>query len=1032
MLWVSTVSCYGKGKEILSPIISTVAGGKLAYDTDESGDRVPDFSRCGYFSGDMPLPTVPVRVVVTAVKGDSTIRIQKAIDHVSKMAMDTNGFRGAVLLKTGRHDVSGGLVIRNSGVVLMGENGTVLMATGKDRRTLIRIFGKNDLETKTASNLEIQDARVPVGAVQFHVGNDSHIGAGSSIRIVRPSTKEWIDKLGMGEFGGGIADWRLVWKPASRDIIWERTVTSFSNGLVTIDAPITTAIDQTYGKGYVETFSWPGRIQNVGIQNLHLDTETSLENAKDEEHSWMAVSMENIQNAWVRNVTVTHFAGSAVAIYENCRAVTVQDCISSDPVSEDAGYRRNTYFTMGQQCLFLRCISENGRHDFGVGHCAAGPNVFVQCESSFSHGDSGAIESWASGTLFDNVRIDGAGLSLGNRGADGQGAGWAAANSMLWQCSASMIRCENPPTAKNWAFGCWGEFVGDGIWRKSNESVRPISLFAAQISDRLGQQAAPKILTRGSAESDPKPDQMPQILADSSHAAPSLKDFIILLKGQNEYRPDLASASDVDALPDAETKIRPVPRKITLTNGWLVCDGKLLVGQSMSLRWWQGNIRPSEATKFGERLTRYVPGRIGEGFTDELDSIADKMFMNGQVMLDHHYGLWYDRRREDHERIRRIDGAVWPPFYEQPFARSGQGVAWDGLSRYDLTKYNPWYWGRLKEFADICGERGFILMNENYFQHNVLEAGAHWVDSPWRTANNINATGFPEPPPFVGDKRIFMAPIFYDLDSNVRKNLHRAYIRQNLENFRNQPNVIQFTSGEYSGPLEFMQFWLDTANEWKHETGVNELVALSAPKDVQDSILADPKRSDEVDVICFRYWWITDKGLYSPKGGKNLAPRQSLRQWKGGMPNDKNLAAMAAEYRAKFPAKAIIAQSEDNDLHQAGWQYLCAGGSIPNIPITTDHALLEVIPRMAPVSIISKNNGYALSEKGKNYLIYVDKSEEATIDLTGESGGFILQTVDNSTGLVHEAKNRFVSAGKIIKAKEIFGAGGVFWLSRAE
>jgi hypothetical protein len=61
-----------------------------------------------------------------------------------------------------------------------------------------------------------------------------------------------------------------------------------------------------------------------------------------------------------------------------------------------------------------------------------------------------------------------------------------------------------------------------------------------------------------------------------------------------------------------------------------------------------------------------------------------------------------------------------------------------------------------------------------YFQHNILEAGAHWVDCPWRPANNLNATDFPEPPPFrdsdgrepptyEAGKRIFMAEQFYDV-----------------------------------------------------------------------------------------------------------------------------------------------------------------------------------------------------------------------------------------------------------------------------
>ncbi len=112
------------------------------------------------------------------------------------------------------------------------------------------------------------------------------------------------------------------------------------------------------------------------------------------------------------------------------------------------------------------------------------------------------------------------------------------------------------------------------------------------------------------------------------------------------------------------------------------------------------------------------------------------------LVFDQNYGLWYDRRRDDHERVRRRDGDVWGPFYEQPFGRSGQGTAWEGLSKYDLNRPNAWYWSRLKEFAEKGNKDGLLLFHENYFQHNILEAGAHWVDCPWRSTNNINQTGF--------------------------------------------------------------------------------------------------------------------------------------------------------------------------------------------------------------------------------------------------------------------------------------------------
>src|SRR5881628_473503 len=124
------------------PIIS-LKDGHLVYDQDQRGNRVPDFSHCGYAGGDRPIPDAPVRVVVSPEKGDSTARIQKAIDYVASLPPDASGLRGAVLLLKGRHEVLGSLLLNASGVVLrgqgMGEGGTALVAEGEDRRTLIRI-----------------------------------------------------------------------------------------------------------------------------------------------------------------------------------------------------------------------------------------------------------------------------------------------------------------------------------------------------------------------------------------------------------------------------------------------------------------------------------------------------------------------------------------------------------------------------------------------------------------------------------------------------------------------------------------------------------------------------------------------------------------------------------------------------------------------------------------------------------------------------------------------------------------------------
>ena len=1014
----------------LSPIVSMGAGGALVYDFDEHSNRVPDFSTCGYAGGDRSIPLAPVVVVVAPVAGDETARIQTALDYAGSLPLDTNGLRGAVLLLKGRHEVFGGLLITNRGVVLRGQgagaDGTVLIAAGNDRRTLIHIdAGAAEAASPISIGAHpIEDDYVPVGATRFHLKDGGGLKVGDAIRITRPSTKEWIDALGMTEFGGGIGDWRLVWKAGTRNLVWNRIVTSVTGDEVTIDAPITTAIEKSLGGGTAEIdTSTP--VTEVGVENLRLQSEFDPQNIRDENHSWMAITMENTADAWVRQVTFEHFAGSAVALYETCRRITVEDCLSLAPVSEDAGWRRNTFYTMGQQTLFLRCFAEYGRHDFAVGFCAAGPNAFVQCEVSLPTADSGAIESWSAGTLFDNVRIDGGALSLMNRGSDSEGAGWSAANSVLWQCDASKISCENPPGARNFAFGCWGEFAGNGVWRQANASVRPVSLYVAQLADRRGAAAAEevKLMPRSLEEySNPTPAQAAKLIANSRLPAPQINDYIAAASTRDPIASDPGDAKRMEDIPSVGNEPTVATHLISITNGWLVCDGKLLTGTTLAINWWRGNMHPGEAKSYGVNLSRFAPGRTGAGLTDDLNALADSMSADHEAALDHHYGLWYDRRREDHERVRRMDADAWAPFYEQPFARSGQDRAWDGLSKYDLTKFNPWYWKRLESFAAICDQRGLVLFNENYFQHNIIEAGAHWVDCPWRTANNINHTSFPEPPPFAGDKRIFMAEQFYDVSDPAYRVLHRNFIRQNLDNFTNHANVIQFTSAEFTGPLAFEQFWLDTIRDWKNDTGQKLLVALSCPKNVQDAILADPQRSAVVDIICFRYWWQTDRGLFAPDGGKNLSPRQFERLWKGGTPSDLNLAAMAAEYRQKFLDKVVIASGEDEDMGHSSWAFVCAGGSLPNLPASTDGKLLAAVPQMQPWPDVSGPSRWALRQPGQQILIHT--GDHTPVDLSAETGSFQVRVVDPETGAVGAPSSSVQAGGKVTLP------AGVVWLTR--
>ena len=85
--------------EDLPPTVSRVypgSDGKLFYVPDELGNTIHDCSHAGYGGGGIAIPTVPVKETIWPVAGDNTANIQAAIDKVSAMPLDRNGFRGAV------------------------------------------------------------------------------------------------------------------------------------------------------------------------------------------------------------------------------------------------------------------------------------------------------------------------------------------------------------------------------------------------------------------------------------------------------------------------------------------------------------------------------------------------------------------------------------------------------------------------------------------------------------------------------------------------------------------------------------------------------------------------------------------------------------------------------------------------------------------------------------------------------------------------------------------------------------------------
>lgn len=827
-----------------------------------------DFSTVGY-EGGSALPWVPAVMRVQAVEGDNTALLQAAVDQVAVMPLQENGFRGAIELEPGFFMVDGQLKIRASGIVIRGcdrpDERTYLLANGSSRRSFIMIAGTEPEMTDTVTKV-VDEAHA--GAIALKLGSLEGISEGSRIQITRPSTETWIEALGTDfyENAGSFADLRVFWRPGSRDLIWDRTVVEVdeSAGAVILDAPVTCAISMLWGGAEVrvlEKHPANPRLSHVGIENLVLLSAFDGARPMDEEHSWYGITMDRVEDVWVRAVEFHHFVGSAIRVGPRARRVSLFDCTSLEPVSETGGYRRWTFWIEGQQVWVDRCEADSGLHDFTAGQLAGGPIVFHNCVAHAALGPSGTFESWASGVLFENVTMEGAGLEITLDWAHTQGAGWTAGNSVVWNCDADSFAVSGPESAPNWLI-------------RSD-----VSLFESQ-RENVGLSGKPVYAERPASET----------------AVDDLLFFTL---------PCDVKSEDINA-----RAIEP----LEIQNGRFVIGGSTVWGGFVDEKWWRGQTLPAIAESLGQRsITRFCPGREGAGLTENLEEMAQEYMEKGDRVFYGGVGLWYDRRRDDHRLNPRDSGDVWAPFFEMPWARSGKGIASDGLSQFDLGTYNPWFFDRTREFAGELANRGMVHLHYLYNTHNVLETLAHYVDYPWRPVNCVNDVGLQEPPQLDAGQTVHLANAFFNVEHPGRRALHRSYIRHTLDQLADAETLILTLGTQFAGPLAFQEFFIQTVEEWEVETGRNVKLMLETSKDITDAILSNPNLAAGIDGVSMRYWqYLADGTLWAPRGDQNRAFRE-MNTLRFGVMTDHppattplELYRQVREYRDRYPGLAVI------------------------------------------------------------------------------------------------------------------------------
>lgn len=478
------------------------ANGRLTYPADASGNRIPDYSHAGYKGGGVALPTIPVRVTISPVSGDDTASIQAAIDQVGNMAVQSDGYRGTVLLSAGVYDVAGTLRMNKSGVVLAGvgdgdssTSNTILRRTGTSTADVITAGGgANDQFKSELANTrrEITTSRVTVGSRSFTVNDATPFAVGDNVVILHPSTAAWISAMN----NGGVTD-ANVWLPGQIDIRYHRYITAISGNTLTIDAPVFNHLDRSLSISHVYKYDRTGVLTNLGIEDLQVDIVTA--GSTSETHCEDAIQFVEAEDSWIRDCTIKHFWHAGVQFVGSTRS-SVERVRAIEPHSVVTGGRRYNFSTYHAQLILFRdCFASYARHGFVAnGTSNDSGNVVLNGTLDQNITFSEGHRRWSTGLLFDGIvatnRTGNDVLGFYNRGNYGTGHGWAVGHGVIWNSNAAggRVLVQQPPTAQNYAIGCFGNVTGSGpfagaagfIEGTGTTGLQPQSLYLEQLAQR--------------------------------------------------------------------------------------------------------------------------------------------------------------------------------------------------------------------------------------------------------------------------------------------------------------------------------------------------------------------------------------------------------------------------------------------------------------------------------------------------------------------------------------------------------------------
>jgi hypothetical protein len=348
-----------------------------------------------------------------------------------------------------------------------------------------------------------------------------------------------------------------------------------------------------------------------------------------------------------------------------------------------------------------------------------------------------------------------------------------------------------------------------------------------------------------------------------------------------------------------------------------------------------------------------------------------------------------------------------------PWARTGPGNALDGKPKFDLTKFNPQYFDRLRTRVRAAGERGIyvsVMLFEGWglsHANRRVPTADGWAyrSHPFHPDNNVNGIAGD----LNGDGNVLE---IHSLASDAITALQAAYIRKVVDTVNDLDNVLYEVINE-GGNKEWNWWVVQTVKDYEHTKPKQHPVGITGHGGERvATMLVSPAD------------WISPGGQ---DGYRDPAPAWDGR--KVSLLDTDHIWGVGGNHGWVWRSflrghNPIFMDPYDGsilgDRFDPRFELLRR-----NMGYALRYARRVNLAAMTPQSELA-STGFCLADPGKEYLVYLPEGGAVTVDLSAVSGSIAVEWFNPRSGATMQGQT--TSGGRKCSFRAPFEGDAVLYL----